>query len=216
MVTYVTNVHGSEQLPVGRVLPVVVLDDARHADPLGDALVKGGLTAVEVTLRTAAGLDAIAVLAARGDLTVGAGTVLTVEQAERAIGAGARFVVTPGFAPGVVRACQQAGVPVVPGAATATEIQMALDAGLNVVKFFPAQQLGGAAMIKALAAPFRDVRFIPTGGITAAVIADYLALPAVLAVGASWMVSADLIAGEQWDEITARTREALAAAGGAA
>ncbi|MEV4714507.1 bifunctional 4-hydroxy-2-oxoglutarate aldolase/2-dehydro-3-deoxy-phosphogluconate aldolase [Micromonospora sp. NPDC049374] len=210
-----TNVHGSERLPVGRVLPVVVLDDARHADPLGDALVKGGLTAVEVTLRTAAGLDAIAALAARGDLTVGAGTVLTVEQAERAIGAGARFVVTPGFAPAVVRACQQAGVPVVPGAATATEIQMALDAGLNVVKFFPAQQLGGAAMIKALAAPFRDVRFIPTGGITAAVIADYLALPAVLAVGASWMVAADLIAAEQWDEITARTREALAAAGGA-
>ncbi len=195
------------------MLPVVVLDDARHADPLGDALVKGGLAAVEVTLRTAAGLDAIAALAA--DLTVGAGTVLTVEQAERAIGAGARFVVTPGFAPAVVRACRQAGVPVVPGAATATEIQMALDAGLNVVKFFPAQQLGGAAMIKALAAPFRDVRFIPTGGITAAVIADYLALPAVLAVGASWMVSADLIAGEQWDEIANRTRAALAAAGGA-
>ncbi|MBQ1023602.1 bifunctional 4-hydroxy-2-oxoglutarate aldolase/2-dehydro-3-deoxy-phosphogluconate aldolase [Micromonospora sp. C95] len=211
-----TNVHAFEQLLVGRVLPVVVLDDVRHAGPLGDALVKGGLTAVEVTLRTAAGLDAIAALAARGDLTVGAGTVLTVEQAERAIEAGARFVVTPGFAPAVVRACQQAGVPVVPGAATATEIQMALDAGLNVVKFFPAQQLGGAAMIKALAAPFRDVRFIPTGGITAEVIAGYLALPAVLAVGASWMVAADLIAGEQWDEITARTRAALASAGGAA
>ncbi|MTK02379.1 bifunctional 4-hydroxy-2-oxoglutarate aldolase/2-dehydro-3-deoxy-phosphogluconate aldolase [Micromonospora sp. CP22] len=211
-----TNVHESEQLPVGRVLPVVVLDDAQLAEPLADALVKGGATAIEVTLRTAAGLDAIAALAARDDLTVGAGTVLTVEQAEQAIGAGARFVVTPGFAPAVVRACREAGVPVVPGAATATEIQMALDAGLNVVKFFPAQQLGGAAMIKALAAPFRNVRFIPTGGITAEVIADYLALPAVLAVGASWMVAADLIAGEQWDEITSRTRAALAAAGGAA
>ncbi|MBX7267284.1 bifunctional 4-hydroxy-2-oxoglutarate aldolase/2-dehydro-3-deoxy-phosphogluconate aldolase [Micromonospora sp. Llam7] len=211
-----TDVHGSERLAVGRVLPVVVLDDARHADPLGDALVKGGLTAVEVTLRTPAGLAAIKALAARGDLTVGAGTVLTTEQAERAVAAGARFVVTPGFAPAVVRAGQEAGVPVVPGAATATEIQMALDVGLDIVKFFPAQQLGGAAMIKALAAPFRAVRFIPTGGITAAVIAEYLALPAVLAVGASWMVSADLIAGEQWDEISARTRAALAAAGGAA
>ncbi|NLU78400.1 bifunctional 4-hydroxy-2-oxoglutarate aldolase/2-dehydro-3-deoxy-phosphogluconate aldolase [Micromonospora sp. HNM0581] len=210
-----TNVHSVEQLSIGRVLPVVVIDDARHADPLGDALAKGGLTAVEVTLRTAAGLEAIATLAARGDLIVGAGTVLTVEHAERAIASGARFVVTPGFAPAVVRACQRSGVPVVSGVATATEIQMALDAGLNVVKFFPAQQLGGAAMIKALAAPFREVRFIPTGGITAAGIADYLAIPAVLAVGASWMVSADLVAGEQWDEITSRTREALTAAGGA-
>ncbi|WP_232521096.1 bifunctional 4-hydroxy-2-oxoglutarate aldolase/2-dehydro-3-deoxy-phosphogluconate aldolase [Micromonospora phaseoli] len=211
-----TDVHGLEQMTLGRVLPVVVLDDARHADPLGEALVRGGLTAVEVTLRTAAGLDAIKALAARGDLTVGAGTVLTAEQAEQAVAAGARFVVTPGFAPAVVRACQQAGVPVVPGVATATEIQMALDAGLGVVKFFPAQQLGGAAMIKALAAPFRQVRFIPTGGITSAVIAEYLAVPAVLAVGASWMVATDLIAGEQWDEITSRTRAALAAAGGGA
>ncbi|WP_239098484.1 bifunctional 4-hydroxy-2-oxoglutarate aldolase/2-dehydro-3-deoxy-phosphogluconate aldolase [Micromonospora qiuiae] len=203
-------------MDVGRVLPVVVLDDARQADPLGEALVKGGLPAAEVTLRTAAGLDAIAALAGRGDLTVGAGTVLTAEQAERAVAAGARFVVTPGFAPNVVRVCQEAGVPVVPGAATATEIQMALDAGLNVVKFFPAQQLGGPAMIKALAAPFREVRFIPTGGITPAVITDYLALPAVLAIGASWMVAPELIAGEQWDEITARTRAAVVAAGGPA
>ncbi|QOC91539.1 bifunctional 4-hydroxy-2-oxoglutarate aldolase/2-dehydro-3-deoxy-phosphogluconate aldolase [Micromonospora craniellae] len=207
-----TDVQGSEQLTVGRVLPVVVLDDARHADPLASALVKGGLAAIEVTLRTAAGLDAIAAVAGRGDLTVGAGTVLTVAQAERAVAAGARFVVTPGFAPAVVRFCQEAGVPVFPGAATATEIQMALDAGLNVVKFFPAQQLGGTPMIKALSAPFRDVRFIPTGGITPAVIDDYLALPAVLAVGATWMVASDLVAAERWDEITSRTASAVAAA----
>ncbi|MGW0506665.1 bifunctional 4-hydroxy-2-oxoglutarate aldolase/2-dehydro-3-deoxy-phosphogluconate aldolase [Micromonospora sp. NPDC003241] len=218
-----TNVQGSEQsdrgsgrLDVGRVLPVVVLEDARHADPLASALVKGGLSAIEVTLRTAAGLDAIKSVAGRGDLTVGAGTVLTAEQAERAVAAGARFVVTPGFAPAVVRFCQEAGVPVFPGAATATEIQMAVDAGLDVVKFFPAQQLGGAPMIKALAAPFRDIRFIPTGGITPAVIDEYLALPAVLAVGATWMVAADLIAGEQWDEITSRTASVVAAAGGRA
>ncbi|MFI7079553.1 bifunctional 4-hydroxy-2-oxoglutarate aldolase/2-dehydro-3-deoxy-phosphogluconate aldolase [Micromonospora sp. NPDC049903] len=218
-----TNVQGSEQsdrgsgrLDVGRVLPVVVLEDARHADPLASALVKGGLSAIEVTLRTAAGLDAIKSVAGRGDLTVGAGTVLTAEQAERAVAAGARFVVTPGFAPAVVRFCQEAGVPVFPGAATATEIQMAVDAGLDVVKFFPAQPLGGAPMIKALAAPFRDIRFIPTGGITPAVIDEYLALPAVLAVGATWMVAADLIAGEQWDEITSRTASAVAAARGRA
>ncbi|WP_303393491.1 bifunctional 4-hydroxy-2-oxoglutarate aldolase/2-dehydro-3-deoxy-phosphogluconate aldolase [Verrucosispora sp. NA02020] len=218
-----TNVQGSERsgqgsgkIDVGRVLPVVVLEDARHADPLASALVKGGLSAIEVTLRTAAGLDAIKAVAGRGDLTVGAGTVLTAEQAERAVGAGARFVVTPGFAPAVVRFCQEAGVPVFPGAATATEIQMAVDAGLNVVKFFPAQLLGGAPMIKALAAPFRDIRFIPTGGLTPAVIDEYLALPAVLAVGATWMVAADLIAGEQWDEITSRTASAVAAAGGRA
>ncbi|WDZ83623.1 bifunctional 4-hydroxy-2-oxoglutarate aldolase/2-dehydro-3-deoxy-phosphogluconate aldolase [Micromonospora cathayae] len=211
-----TDVHRSEQLGIGRILPVVVLDDARHADPLGDALVKGGLAAAEVTLRTAAGLDTMRALAARGDLAVGAGTVLSAGQAEQAIAAGARFVVTPGFAPAVVRVCQQAGVPVVPGIATATEIQMALDAGLDTVKFFPAQQLGGAPMVKALAAPFRQVRFVPTGGITPAVVADYLAVPAVLAVGASWIVASELIAGERWDEITARTGAALAAAGGAA
>jgi 2-dehydro-3-deoxyphosphogluconate aldolase/(4S)-4-hydroxy-2-oxoglutarate aldolase len=147
---------------------------------------------------------------------VGAGTVLTAEQAERSIEAGARFVVTPGFAPAVVRACQQAGVPVFPGAATATEIQMAVDAGLDVVKFFPAQQLGGAAMIKALSAPFRGVRFIPTGGVTTALIPEYLALPAVLAVGATAVAPADLIAGERWDEITTRAEQAVAAASGGA
>jgi 2-dehydro-3-deoxyphosphogluconate aldolase/(4S)-4-hydroxy-2-oxoglutarate aldolase len=212
----VTDVHKSEQIDIGRILPVVVLDDARHATPLGDALVKGGLAAAEVTLRTAAGLDTIRTLADRGDLVVGAGTVLSAGQAEQAVAAGARFVVTPGFAPAVVRFCQEAGVPVIPGIATATEIQMALDAGLDTVKFFPAQQLGGAPMVKALAAPFRGVRFVPTGGITPAVVADYLAVPAVLAVGASWIVAAELIAGERWDEITARTGAALAAAGGAA
>ena len=211
-----TDVQKSEQLRIGRVLPVLVIEDASHATALGDALVKGGLTAAEVTLRTAAGLDAIRALAGRDDLIVGAGTVLSAEQAERAIAAGARFVVTPGFAPAVVRTCQEAGVPVFPGAATATEIQMAIDAGLDVVKFFPAQQLGGAAMIKALSAPFRGVRFIPTGGVTTALIPEYLAVPAVLAVGATAVAPADLIAGERWDEITTRAEQAVAAAGGAA
>ncbi|MFF5233027.1 bifunctional 4-hydroxy-2-oxoglutarate aldolase/2-dehydro-3-deoxy-phosphogluconate aldolase [Dactylosporangium sp. NPDC000521] len=207
-----TDVHKSEQLALGRVVPVVVLEDARHAAALGDALVKGGLKAAEITLRTAAGLDAIAALAGRDDLVVGAGTVLTAQQAERAVAAGARFVVTPGFAPAVVAVCQDAGVLVVPGAATATEIQMALDAGLDIVKFFPAQQLGGAPMIKALAAPFRGVRFIPTGGITPEVMPDYLALPSVLAVGASWIVAPDLLQAGRWDTVAERAAAAVEAA----
>jgi 2-dehydro-3-deoxyphosphogluconate aldolase/(4S)-4-hydroxy-2-oxoglutarate aldolase len=208
----VTNVQKSEHLPIGRVLPVLVIEDASHATALGDALVKGGLAAGEVTLRTAAGIDAIKALAGRDDLIVGAGTVLSAQQAEQAIAAGAQFVVTPGFAPTVVRVCQEAGVPVFPGAATATEIQMAIDAGLDTVKFFPAGQLGGVAMIKALAAPFRGVRFIPTGGVTTALIPEYLAIPAVLAVGATAVAPADLIAAEQWDEITDRAAQAVAAA----
>ncbi|AYF30031.1 keto-deoxy-phosphogluconate aldolase [Micromonospora tulbaghiae] len=203
-------------LQIGPVLPVLVIEDAGHADALGDALVKGGLTSAEVTLRTAAGIDAIRALAGRGDLVVGAGTVLTAEQAERSIAAGARFVVTPGFAPAVLRVCQDAGVPVFPGVATATEIQMAIDAGLGVVKFFPAQQLGGVAMIKALSAPFSGVRFIPTGGVTTALIPDYLALPAILAAGTTAVAPADVIAAQQWDEITIRSERAVAAAGGAA
>ncbi|WP_254909977.1 bifunctional 4-hydroxy-2-oxoglutarate aldolase/2-dehydro-3-deoxy-phosphogluconate aldolase [Micromonospora sp. NBS 11-29] len=206
----------ANSLPIGRVLPVLVIEDAGHAGALGDALVKGGLAAAEVTLRTAAGIDAIRALADRGDLVVGAGTVLTAEQAERSIAAGARFVVTPGFAPAVVRVCQDAGVPVFPGVATATEIQMAVDAGLGVVKFFPAQHLGGVAMIKALSAPFSGMRFIPTGGVTTALIPDYLAVPAVLAVGSTAVAPADVIAAERWDEITVRCEQAVTAAGGAA
>jgi 2-dehydro-3-deoxyphosphogluconate aldolase/(4S)-4-hydroxy-2-oxoglutarate aldolase len=142
---------------------------------------------------------------------VGAGTVLTVEQADRAVEAGARFVVTPGFGPAVVNRCRELGVPVFPGVATATEIQMALDAGLSTVKFFPAEQLGGVAMLKALSAPFRSVRFIPTGGINAGNVASYLALPSVIAVGGTWMVAPDLLAADDWAAVTARTRAALEA-----
>ncbi|MEU2664391.1 bifunctional 4-hydroxy-2-oxoglutarate aldolase/2-dehydro-3-deoxy-phosphogluconate aldolase [Micromonospora sp. NPDC007220] len=214
-----TGVQNDEQRPAvvaavgaARILPVVVLDAARDAAPLAEALVRGGLPCAEVTFRTDAAAESIRVMSERGDLLVGAGTVLTPAQVDRAVEAGARFVVTPGFSPAVVRRCQEAGVPVFPGVATGTEIQMALDAGLDTVKFFPAEQLGGVAMIKALAAPYRSVRFVPTGGVNTANLADYLALPAVLAVGGTWMVAPDLIAAGRWDEVAARTAAAVEAA----
>ena len=185
MVTYVTTVQHAEQvIGVDRIVPVVVLADSAGAEPLAGALVAGGLHCVEVTFRTDAAADVIRAMTVRPELVVGAGTVLTAEQAEQAVTAGARFVVSPGFGPAVVRRCQELGVPVFPGIATATEIQMALDAGLDTVKFFPAEQLGGVGMVKALSAPFRTVRFIPTGGVDTGNLADYLAVASVLAVGA--------------------------------
>jgi 2-dehydro-3-deoxyphosphogluconate aldolase / (4S)-4-hydroxy-2-oxoglutarate aldolase len=199
-------------LSADRLLPVVVIPAAADAQPLAAALLAGGLHCVEVTFRTPAAPQAIRTMAATSGLLVGAGTVLTPDQVDRAVDAGARFVVSPGFGAGVVRRCQERGVPVFPGAATATEIQMALDAGLDTVKFFPAEQLGGAAMVRALAAPFGSVRFLPTGGITAENLAGYLALPAVLAVGGTWMVAADLIRAGDWDEVARRSADALRAA----
>lgn len=222
MVTYVTDVHTSEQqhrtgsvveaIATGRFLPVVVLQDARAAAPLGSALTAGGIRSVEVTFRTDAAADAIRAMTENRDLLVGAGTVLTRAQVDRAVDAGARFVVSPGFSPAVVHHCQTLGIPVFPGVASATEIQMALDAGLDTVKFFPAEQLGGVAMIKALAAPFRSVRFIPTGGVNPANLRDYLTQPAVLAVGGTWMVAPDLLSAGRWDEVTKLTAAAVSAA----
>ncbi|WJK40316.1 bifunctional 4-hydroxy-2-oxoglutarate aldolase/2-dehydro-3-deoxy-phosphogluconate aldolase [Solwaraspora sp. WMMA2056] len=225
IVTYVTNVQDDEQTPepvaagdvtsvigAGRIVPVVVLADPTGAAPLAEALAAGGLRTAEVTFRTPAAADAIAAMATRTDLVVGAGTVLTAEQVDRAVDAGARFVVSPGFGPAVVRRCQQRGVPVFPGVASATEIQMALDAGLDTVKFFPAEQLGGIGMVAALAAPFRSVRFIPTGGVTTGNLAGYLAHPAVLAVGGTWMVAPRLLAAGDWAEVTRLTAAAVAAA----
>jgi 2-dehydro-3-deoxyphosphogluconate aldolase / (4S)-4-hydroxy-2-oxoglutarate aldolase len=210
MVTHVISVRHIEQsIAEARLLPVVVLTDADDAGPLGEALLAGGLRSVEVTFRTGAAAAAIQTLAKQPEMLVGAGTVLTRDQVDQAVDAGARFVVTPGFGPAVVRRCQELGVPVFPGVASATEIMMALDAGLETVKFFPAEQLGGVAMVKALAAPFRSVRFIPTGGVTTANLAGYLANPAVLAVGGTWMVAPDLLAAGEWDEVTRRTRAAV-------
>lgn len=200
-----------ETIAQSRLLPVVVLNDAGAATPLASALTAGGLNCVEVTFRTDAAAESIAAMSKNPELLVGAGTVLTTAQVDQAVAAGAKFIVTPGFSPTVVRRCQEVGVPIFPGIATGTEIQMALDAGLEKVKFFPAEQLGGAKMVKALAAPYRSVKFIPTGGVTTANLAEYLALPAVLAVGGTWMVAPKLLAAGDWDEVTRRTAAAVAA-----
>jgi 2-dehydro-3-deoxyphosphogluconate aldolase/(4S)-4-hydroxy-2-oxoglutarate aldolase len=171
-----------------RLVPVVVIDDVGTADSLGDALVAGGLPVAEVTFRTAAGLESLRRLAGRGDLLVGAGTVLTPTQVDQAVAAGAEYIVSPGLSRAVVERCLEHGVLPLPGAVTATEIQAALELGLTTVKFFPAESSGGAAAVRALAAPFTEVGFMPTGGIGPDNLADYLTLPAVRAVGGSWMV----------------------------
>lgn len=194
-----------------RIVPVVVVEDAGVAEPLADALIAGGLPVAEVTLRTAAGVAAIRTMAARGDLVVGAGTVTSPAQVEAAVDAGARFIVSPGTSAGVVAKAQELGVDVLPGVATATELQAAGELGVTTVKFFPASQAGGVAMIKALSAPFRQARFVPTGGVTAANAAEYLAIPSVVAVGGSWMVPASSLVAGDFEAIRKLTAQAVAA-----
>jgi 2-dehydro-3-deoxyphosphogluconate aldolase/(4S)-4-hydroxy-2-oxoglutarate aldolase len=200
-----------------RILPVVVIEDAASAVPLGAALRAGGLSSIEITLRTPAAEAAIATLAATAadagsSLLVGAGTVLTRDHAARAIDAGAQFVVSPGVSAAVIGYCHDAGVPVFPGVATPTDIQTALELGCTVVKFFPADVNGGLPAIKALSAPFGGVQFVPTGGITEGSLAGYLAHPAVLAVGGSWIVARPLIAAQDWSSIIGLVTAAVAIA----
>jgi 2-dehydro-3-deoxyphosphogluconate aldolase/(4S)-4-hydroxy-2-oxoglutarate aldolase len=192
-----------------RIIPVIALDDADAAVPLADALVAGGLPIIEITFRTDAAERAIRAVAHRGDLLVGAGTVLNVDTAKKAGDAGAKFIVSPGFNPKVVSWCVSAGIPITPGTATPTDIEMALDHGLSVVKFFPAEPLGGITMLKAVAAPYGLMRFIPTGGIGPENMATYLAFPKVLACGGSWMATKELIAAGQFDKIRDLTRQAV-------
>ncbi|WP_341720631.1 bifunctional 4-hydroxy-2-oxoglutarate aldolase/2-dehydro-3-deoxy-phosphogluconate aldolase [Micromonospora sp. FIMYZ51] len=194
-----------------RIVPVVVLDDAAHAEPLADALAGAGLPVAEVTFRTPAAAEAIARMASHGAVTVGAGTVTTVAQVDAAVRAGARFVVSPGFSAAVLRRCAEHGVFALPGAVTASEVMAALDEGVRVVKFFPAATSGGPAAISALAAPFGQVRFVPTGGIDAASAGDYLALPSVLAVGGSWMVPRTAVAAGDFARIAELTAATVAA-----
>lgn len=204
--------HVSERLRSLGIVPVIVIDDAALAVPLAEALVRGGLSCAEITFRTPAAAESIRRIAdAVPDLLVGAGTVLTPAQVEQATGAGARFIVAPGFSPATADACAAAAVPFFPGVCTPTEIEAALRQDLRVLKFFPAEPMGGLAYLKAIAAPYAMIEFIPTGGITAARLPEYLSFRRVLACGGSWMAPAEWIAGGQFDRIEAETARAVQA-----
>lgn len=192
------------------IVPVVVIDDEKDAIPLAKALTEGGLPCAEVTFRTAAAEGAIRkIAAAYPDMLVGAGTVLTTEQADRAVKAGAKFIVSPGLDPEVVNYCIKIGVPVFPGIVTPSEIIQAVKLGLKVVKFFPAEASGGLKMIQSMAAAFGGLKFMPTGGINANNAADYLKDEKhIIACGGSWMVKGDLIAAGEFDRIRELTKEA--------
>lgn len=201
-----------QRIGARRLVPVIVLQDAANAAPLGEALVAGGLPCAEVTLRTAAAAESIRIMAKNSDLLVGAGTVLTVAQVELAVDNGAKFIVSPGFNPKVVGYCVDHDIPITPGTSNPTDIEMALEFGLDVVKFFPAEAFGGVKTLQAISAPYPAVRFIPTGGITESNLQSYLALPKVLACGGSWMVPSKLIGDGQFDEVAALVRSAVALA----
>lgn len=194
-----------------KLVPVVVLEDAKDALPLAKALIDGGLPVAEVTFRTAAAEDSIrAISKAYPEMLVGAGTVTNLEQAKTAVAAGAKFLVTPGFSDEVTRYAVENDIPIFPGTCTPTEVMRAMSYGLKVVKFFPASQYGGLNTIKALAGPFPAMRFMPTGGINAGNVKEYLANKHIIACGGSWMVKSDLIAAGKFDEIKRLTQEAVA------
>jgi 2-dehydro-3-deoxyphosphogluconate aldolase/(4S)-4-hydroxy-2-oxoglutarate aldolase len=204
-----------EQIFAKRIVPVVVLDQAEQAEPLAEALLRGGLAVMEITFRTPAAAAAIKRIATRyPEVRLGAGTLLTAEQIERAVEAGATFGLAPGFNAANVRRAQELGMLFLPGVMTPSEIEAALALGLKTLKFFPAEAAGGAVMLKALAGPYAHtgVKFVPTGGIHAKNMGAYLALPVVAAIGGSWMVEKALINEGRWTEIERLTREAVAAA----
>ena len=193
------------------VIPVIVLHEPRHAVPMARALVAGGIRMLEVTLRTPRALDCICAIAAEvPEAVVGAGTVRTAGDAEAAARAGARFAVSPGFTPTLGRACRAAGLPLLPGVATGSEILLAQEEGFDALKFFPALQAGGVAMLKAWQGPFGDVLFCPTGGIQPSNAMDFLALKNVVCVGGSWLVPADALEQGDWARITLLARAAVA------
>ena len=192
------------------IIPVVVLEDAKDAKPLAEALCAGGLPCAEVTFRTEAAEESIRIMASEfPEMLVGAGTVLTTDQVDRAVAAGAKFIVSPGLNPRIVKYCVEKGILITPGCSNASDIELALENGLDVVKFFPAEPAGGLNMIKALAAPYVNVKFMPTGGINAKNVRDYLAYNHIIACGGSWMVKADLIKNGEYDKITAMCKEAV-------
>ena len=197
-----------EQLKATGLVPVVVLEEVDEAENLAKALIDGGINCAEVTFRVAGADEVIErMVKAYPDMYVGAGTVLTVEQLEKAFAAGAKFCVAPGLNPKVVKRAQELGIPFAPGVCTPTEIETALELGITTVKFFPAEQAGGVEYIKAVSAPYPMMRFMPTGGINANNIFNYLANPKVLACGGSWIVKSALLKEHNWAEVTRLCRE---------
>ncbi|EKF9994988.1 bifunctional 4-hydroxy-2-oxoglutarate aldolase/2-dehydro-3-deoxy-phosphogluconate aldolase [Vibrio cholerae] len=200
-----------QQLKALKVIPVIAIDNAEDILPLGKVLVENGLPAAEITFRSEAAVEAIRLLRqAQPDMLIGAGTVLNREQAIAAKEAGATFIVSPGFNPNTVKACQEIGIDIVPGVNNPSTVEAALEMGLTTLKFFPAEASGGINMVKSLLAPYTDIELMPTGGISAANIKDYLAIPRVLACGGTWMVDKKLIEAGNWEELARLTRETVA------
>lgn len=192
------------------IVPVVVIDDVKDAKPLAKALCDGGLPCAEVTFRTEAAEESIRIMAENfPEMLIGAGTVLTTEQVDRAVAAGAKFIVSPGLNPRIVKYCVEKNIPITPGCSSASDIEQALENGLEVVKFFPAEPAGGLTMIKALAAPYVGVKFMPTGGINQNNVKEYLKYDRILACGGSWMVKGDLVKAGDFAKITELTKEAV-------
>ncbi|HGY9596381.1 TPA: bifunctional 4-hydroxy-2-oxoglutarate aldolase/2-dehydro-3-deoxy-phosphogluconate aldolase [Vibrio campbellii] len=200
-----------EQLKALKVIPVIAIDKAEDIIPLGKVLAENGLPAAEITFRSAAAAEAIRLLReTQPDMLIGAGTVLNRGQAIAAKEAGATFIVSPGFNPNTVKACQEIGIDIVPGVNNPSTVEAALEMGLTTLKFFPAEASGGINMVKSLLAPYTDIELMPTGGINPANIKDYLAIPRVLACGGTWMVDKKLIEAGNWEELARLTREAVA------
>ena len=201
------------QLEKCMIVPVVVLEDAKDAKPLGEALCNGGLPCAEVTFRTEAAEESIRIMSENfPEMLVGAGTVLTTEQVDRAVAAGAKFIVSPGFDEEIVDYCLEKGITVLPGCATPSEVAKAVKRGLEVIKFFPAEQAGGLPMIKAMAAPYTMIKFMPTGGINPENVKNYLAFDKIFACGGSWMVKNTLVENQEFDKICELSKEAVAIA----
>ena len=199
-----------EQIQKTGIIPVVVLDDAKDAEPLAKALCEGGLPCAEVTFRTEAAEECIRIMSEKfPEMFVGAGTILTTEQVDRAVAAGAKFIVSPGLNPRIVKYCVEKGIVITPGCANASDMEQALENGLEVVKFFPAEPAGGLNMIKALAAPYVGLKFMPTGGISPKNVRDYLAYNRIIACGGSWMVKNDLVKAGDFAAITELAKECV-------
>ena len=192
------------------IVPVVVLNDVKDAEPLAQALCDGGLPCAEVTFRTDAAEESIRRMTESfPDMLVGAGTVLTIDQVDRAVAAGAKFIVSPGLNPKIVKYCNEKGVLIIPGCANPSDVEQAIENGLFVVKFFPAEQAGGLNYIKAIAAPYTGLKFMPTGGINPKNVRSYLAYDKILACGGSWMVKGDLVQAGEFDKVRELVKEAV-------